>query len=66
MTHAPCNCIEEVNKKLAERGDELDLSFDLMAGKSFLVLKTVRLKGKRGKPLLMLPSFCPFCGKKYA
>jgi len=66
-----CECIEETNKLLAEHNTELGFHF-LMNRETGGVNQTVRLvtniiEKKRGaRPLAIVPTFCPFCGQRYA
>jgi hypothetical protein len=62
-----CDCLEQVNKKLAPDNKEVGTNF--VFGKPFAELPMIplrkigsgRMKGARS----MLPTFCPFCGVKY-
>lgn len=59
-----CNCITEVNAKLAESNGELAITFWPMVRP---LLETMKLDTrKRVKPPLVVATFCPFCGEKYA
>lgn len=55
-------CVEEMNKLLATRGEELDLAFNLK-GETFMRIKTYPLghPERKGK-LTVVPNYCPFCG----
>lgn len=67
-----CDCIEKVNKKLADAGFEYKLDAaivfdDKMQGTTRLQVPTYwsdPLKRSKKKPPSMLCTFCPFCGKK--
>ena len=63
-----CDCVEKVNKKLAERQLKLKLlpTVNLDTGEygEALALETVSLKrGVRPKPVNI--HFCPFCGENF-
>lgn len=64
-----CGCIEEVDKKLADRPDlntRLSRAWNLETGQCSVVLLTKKLDDKvRRKPVELYPSFCPFCGEPY-
>lgn len=62
----PCDCIQKVNEKLEEQNAQLETAFDYTNSCAFLVIKTIKtIRHKRNKALPILPSYCPFCGKKY-
>lgn len=65
-----CECNARVNEKLKERNTRLAVSFclssDLSEADALLMIQTEKLdKGSRGKPQIVIPTFCPFCGVKY-
>jgi hypothetical protein len=67
-----CNCIEEVNRKIAATGrnTELDIPFtwnrDGSVNAPRVSIKTRKLDDvKREKPLPIIPTYCPFCGEAY-
>lgn len=65
-----CKCIQQMNKELTERYNvvlDTVLQFSIKKGTAVQVLHipTRHLEGtkrKKGVPLVV-PSFCPFCGK---
>lgn len=60
-----CNCIEEMDAKLASLNTKLQVTFGFpRAGGPTFILPT--LGTKRVGPALAIPSFCPFCGNPYA
>lgn len=67
-----CDCIDKVNKKLADAGHEYKVSSalvfdDKMRSEQRLEVTTYwsdLLKRSRKKPPSILCTFCPFCGKK--
>lgn len=68
MSKTVCNCIAEVNAKLAERNTKLTESIVISGGTMDLCLLicTEVVEKKRGaKALLVQPSHCPFCGERY-
>lgn len=59
-----CTCIKDLNEKLAEHNAVLVTT--ILGMPSVAVIGTVKLDSKkRGKPPVMLASFCPFCGAAY-
>lgn len=66
-----CDCIDKVNKKLADQNIALDTSIvlgkDMGSADAVLTLSTHwkdRSKAKRGKKPPTVPvTLCPFCGK---
>lgn len=61
-----CDCIDMINAELAKRNGELGLSFTL-SGEVFPTLVVSKKdKKNRTRPPLVAPTFCPFCGSKYA
>ena len=55
-----CECIERVNERLVEHNTVLNSN---ILNKKQLFVETTKLdKKKRGKPIMMSASFCPFCG----
>lgn len=63
-----CNCIELVNKELAERNANTEIHVPFTLSKITRVcVETEKIDDKkRGKPMKVFASFCPFCGKEYA
>ncbi|MCX5581454.1 hypothetical protein [Kaistia terrae] len=64
----PCNCIEAVDEKLKERNTQLSkaLVFSQPAGERLMIATEVVEKKRGARATVMFPSFCPFCGIKYA
>lgn len=68
-----CDCIERVNKSLAEHNTCLSevsmVNFQTGGVRQSLTIGTSKLERKKGKAKIVLPSYCPFCGehieKKY-
>jgi hypothetical protein len=63
-----CKCIENLNKELEkdERKARLELTLT-MDGKVYPYMSATFKKGKQIKEhhIIVVPSFCPFCGKEY-
>lgn len=62
-----CECIEVVNKELAEHNTQILLPmFTVGDNVRRPFVETAKLDDKkRGKPLAMFATFCPFCGMRY-
>jgi hypothetical protein len=65
-----CNCIDEMNAKLAEHNTELALTFGFSrsggGSETYPTIQTKKLETrKRVGPALAIPSYCPFCGESY-
>lgn len=65
-----CDCMTTLDKKLAEGGHNTKISrtfpFYGDAVGMTCTIATQLIEKKRGaKPLSVLPTYCPFCGKKY-
>ena len=64
-TKGPCSCMSDTNKMLGEEHNTI-LAFTF-GTPSRAVISTMKLDpSKRGKPVAMIASFCPFCGESYA
>lgn len=65
-----CNCIEEMDAKLVEHNTRLVVTFGFPRdGRPAYVrpkLGTEKIETrKRGAAVLVIPTFCPFCGERY-
>jgi hypothetical protein len=60
-----CSGIELMNQELKERGFQLAISFNL-SGEFFtqLAIEPIENKKPRKTPIV-IPTYCPFCGKLY-
>lgn len=61
-----CDCIDAVNAKLAEHNTQLEIN--LLARPVHVMVATCKLvwgPPRRGKPVLMAATYCPFCGVAY-
>ena len=66
-----CDCIARVDADLAGLNARLAITFafgrDGAPGGTWPYLATEKLDpAKRGRPPVMVPTFCPFCGVAYA
>lgn len=62
----PCNCIDVVDAKLAERNTRLVRAITLRPFGTRLMIATEIIEKKRGaRAVGMFPTFCPFCGVEY-
>ena len=58
-----CDCMDTVNVKLAEHNTKIELPW---FGPQLPRLITMKVdQKKRGKPMGIFATFCPFCGVKY-
>jgi hypothetical protein len=65
-----CNCIEEMDAKLAEHNTRIAVTFAFPRdGSPSYVLPTIAVekidRKKRGSTALAFPTYCPFCGTQY-
>lgn len=62
---ADCNCISEVNKDLAARGENAAIVTNLF-GPPRATVGTYEVRKIRGKRApILVASYCPFCGREY-
>lgn len=61
-----CECRKKLNKKLSDhlQVEGLIVDFEMISCKTFSTFEYQA--GKRTKKQLILHSYCPFCGQKYA
>lgn len=67
-----CKCVENVNRELLKQQNELVLSHTISMGapsrvmRTMCIIETQKLDGapRRTKRVKLVPTFCPFCGKK--
>ena len=66
----PCDCATQVNAELEPFNTELDLVFNLFntdLPHEMAQITTMKVDTKkRGKPKMMIATYCPFCGVKYS
>lgn len=64
-----CNCIEEVNKKLKEKGVRLQSMWAINMLEpdisTTLFCPTEKIETSKPAKLKVFFSYCPFCGEKY-
>ena len=68
MSKSDCDCIEKINKKLKETRPTANLRctmFDVRPVMYYDYYETTKTGKRRSKEGIFLPSYCPFCGKKY-
>lgn len=69
-TPAICGCIGAINDHLKQHNTQLATSFSLApdggdaAELPIIAVEKIDTK-KRGRPVHIVPTFCPFCGTKY-
>ena len=58
-----CNCIANTDALLARHNTRIHVPF---IGRQIPFVETIKLdEKKRGKPIKLFASFCPFCGEPY-
>jgi hypothetical protein len=61
-----CGCIDRLDKLLAERNTSLVVTIPTADLVPQVVLRTEIVEKRRGaRPVCMVATFCPFCGKEY-
>ena len=62
-----CNCIKITNDGLREKYNSyVNTTISLTGGPQMVVLATEKDDTtKRGKPITLVATYCPFCGEKY-
>lgn len=59
-----CDCIQQTNEMLKEHN--IRLVSTMFAKPEVVVIQTEKIDSKkRGRPPVMLASYCPFCGEKH-
>jgi hypothetical protein len=68
-----CDCIKKIDESLKNEGYTLDCTFPIdKLGSEKPILRTSKLVGWKPEPgapkrrsIVLVPNFCPFCGKPY-
>ncbi|MDF2621785.1 MAG: hypothetical protein K0S00_4444 [Xanthobacteraceae bacterium] len=64
-----CDCIEQIDAKLAERNSKLQIGFTFgtpdRPGYTFPALTTDKIDKRNRDKMGAIPTFCPFCGERY-
>ena len=67
-----CDCIEDMNKRLAEHNNRLAVTLQFRpeaertVGYAYPTIQCEILEKKRGqRPMVVLPKFCPWCCTEY-
>lgn len=63
MTKSPCDCIDTTDELLAEHNTMLVTN--LFGPRRALVETIKRESSKRGRPVKVFATYCPFCGVAY-
>lgn len=63
-----CGCVADINKKLADRNTRIAqgfcLSEDLSGADCVVIVATEKIAPHGKRPITVLATFCPFCGKR--
>lgn len=64
----PHDCVQRMNAALAEHNTQIAVAISFTEPSRELIKVTTCKtdSGKRGKPMTVLATFCPFCGKSLA
>lgn len=60
-----CNCVKTISKELDERNGKLDLTYTMNGGEFPTIMVSKKDKKNRTRPPVVVPTYCPFCGKEY-
>jgi hypothetical protein len=67
-----CNCLEKIQETLKEQAATDGLEYmrvetviDFASGQSYPYMTIENKRGKRKNKITLVPTCCPFCGKKY-
>lgn len=61
-----CNCIELVDAELVEHNTQINVTMTLGQKPLRARVDTHKIDDhKRGRPMTVTATYCPFCGKKY-
>lgn len=60
-----CNCINETNQQLEDAGYNAAILTNLFGPPKATITTYKADEKKRGKPPIVIASYCPFCGAKY-
>jgi len=56
-------CYEQMNAHLNPKGCELTFAMQVPSGVELLVIATNKLRARGAKPVRVMATYCPFCGK---
>lgn len=60
-----CECVKNAIKKVEELGySNVEAPIELLSGRLYLEFKGVKSGQKKARPIPIMLSKCPFCGKK--
>ncbi|KPH62306.1 hypothetical protein [Novosphingobium sp. ST904] len=71
MTHQECTCLSKFNEMLKKHNTEIDVTFTIPRDggpmRALPKIATSKIETrKRVGPVIAAPTFCPFCGQRYA
>ncbi len=61
----PCDCIDTMQTLLEPENTKLALTIQWSSGQAFPTIQTEKISSRGKRPAVVVPSYCPFCGKAY-
>lgn len=62
-----CKCVNEINQRFVERGDNVEILTSLFGSqRCFVELEKADYEKRKKGPKRIVANYCPFCGVKYA